>query len=92
MSSHDWWDVKCKVRDDEMMKSENGYKGEDAKVGEAGVMGRKPDSSEFMMSSGKMPKTSSYGVEGQKKAGFRIIGDRSIGGKIGRSAGETNRR
>jgi hypothetical protein len=30
-------------------------------------MGRKPDSTEFMMSSGKTPSTSSYGVEGQKK-------------------------
>jgi hypothetical protein len=31
-------------------------------------------------------------LRGKKKAGIRIIGDRSIGGEIGRSAGETNAR
>jgi hypothetical protein len=56
MSSHDWWDVECKVRDDEMMRERN-MKVKMFKVGEAGVMGRKPDSSEFMMNSGKTPRT-----------------------------------
>ena len=33
MSSHDWWDVRCKVRDDEMMKSEKDIKVKMLKLG-----------------------------------------------------------